>query len=151
MVTRTLSLAAFSLGLLMLAGCGSAPKLEKIGVRVKEISPSGATMTLLFINPNNVPLVVPSTEHALTLDGASMGVIKNTKPLGIPPLGTITESVPLSDAVAKKIARAAAIHPGPSTYVIDSTLNLTWDDDIHAYKTSDRGSVTLAPSPVVAP
>ena len=135
----------------MLAGCGSAPKLERIGVRVKEISPSGATVTLLFINPNNIPLVVQSTEHTLTLGGISTGVIKNPKPLGIPPLGTITESVTLSDAVAQKVARAVSIHPGPATYVIDSTLNLTWDDDTYAYKTSDRGSVTLAPSPVVAP
>ena len=151
MFTRTLSLTAVFLGLLMLAGCSSAPKLERIGVRIKGISPSSATITLLFVNPNSVPLVVPATEHALTLDGAYMGVIKNPKPLGIPPLGSVVESLPLSDAVAKKIARVATSHPGTAAYVIESTLNLNWDDDIHAYKTSDRGSVSLAPSPVVAP
>jgi|GEM_PF-2366594 len=151
MFTRTLPLVAFVLGLLMLAGCSFTPKLERIGVRVKEISPSDSTVTLLFVNPNNVPLVVASTEHDLTLDGASMGVIENKKPLGIPPLSTIVESIPLSAAVAKKIARAASLHPGLAAYVIDSTLSLDWNQDIYPYKTSDRGSVTLVASPVVAP
>ena len=153
MFTLTLALAAFSLGLLMLAGCSFAPKLERIGVVVKGISPSpsGTTVTLLFINPNNIPLVLPRTEHELTLDGAYMGVIKNHKPLGIPPLSAITESIPLSDAVAKKIARAASLHPGLAAYVIDSKLDLNWKDDIYSLKTSDRGSVNLAPSAVSAP
>jgi len=151
MFTRTFFLTAFVLGLLMLAGCSAPPKLERIGVRIKELSPSGATATLLFVNPNNIPLVVPSTEHTITLDGISVGTIRNSKPLGIPPLGSVAESIPLSDAIAQKITRIAATHPGPAIYVIESTLDLNWDNDIHAYRTSDRGSVSLASSPVAAP
>ncbi len=129
----------------MLAGCSSAPKLERIGVRIKEIAPSaaGTTITLLFVNPNNVPLVVQETEHTFSLDGTSMGTVKNPKPLGIPPLGSVAESVVLTGPVAKAVGRFTAGHSGHASYVIDSTLRITWDDDIHAYKTSDRGSVTL--------
>jgi LEA14-like dessication related protein len=152
MFTRTLSLAAFVASLLMLAGCSSAPKLEKIGVRIKEIAPSPAvtTITLLFVNPNNVPLVVQETAHTFTLDGTSMWTVKNPKPLGIPPLGSVAESVALSGPVAKAVAHFTASHSGRASYVIDSTLQISWGEDIHAYKTSDRGSVAL-PSAVGAP
>lgn len=152
MFTRTLSLAAFVAGLLMLASCSSAPKLEKIGVRIKEFTPSpvGVTMTLLFVNPNSVPLVVQETEHTFSLDGIPMGAVKNPKPLGIPPLGSVAESVVLSGPVAKAVDHFAANHSGRASYVINSTLQITWDEDVHAFKTSDRGSVAL-PAPVVAP
>ena len=151
MFSRTFSLAAIVAGLLMLAGCSSAPKLEKIGVRIKEFvpSPAGLTITLLFVNPNSVPLVVQETEHTFSLGGIPMGTVKNPKPLGLPPLGSVAESVVVSDPVAKAVAQFTASHTGRASYVIESTLQITWDEDIHAYKTSDRGSVAL-PAPVVA-
>jgi len=105
MFTRTLPLAAFLLGLLMLAGCSSAPKLEKISVMIKDLGPTpeGASITLRFVNPNNVPLVVPDTEHTLYLDGTPAGSFKNHQPLGLPPLGTVVESISFSGETAKAV------------------------------------------------
>ena len=145
MFTRTLALATFALGLLTLAGCSSAPKLEKVGVRIKSIAPSekGTEITLLFVNPNNVPLVVASAEHTLSLDGTLIGVIKTKKALGIPPLGTVVEVSALTGPAAEKVTRFAAAHPGSTLYNLKSTLRLNWDDDLFDYKTVDEGRVTL--------
>jgi len=138
------------MGLLMLTGCSSAPKLERIGVQVKELTSttSGTMITLRFINPNNVPLVVPGSEHTLYLNGTLVGFIKNRKALGIPPLGTVTESIALFGDTAKSAGHFIADHPGSAAYTLESTLRLNWNDDIYNYKTSDQGHVTLNPTSV---
>ena len=134
----------------MLAGCSSAPKLEKVEVQIKDLSATTAatTMTLRFLNPNNIPLVVPSSEHTLYLGGTSLGVIKNHKPLGIPSLGTVSESILLSGDTAKAVGRFIADHPGSATYALESNLRLNWNDALFNYKTASQGYVTLKPASV---
>ena len=144
MFSRTLALVTVTLGLLSLAGC-SSPRLDHIAVRVEAIKPEGANLviTLRFINTNNIPLVISGASHTLTLNGQRVGSINNKEAVGVPPMGTTTQDVQLPATLAKTTRKIAARDADQTTYQLESSLKIAWDEDTVNYQTGSRGSLAL--------
>ena len=144
MFSRILAFVAVMVGLLSLAGC-SSPRLDHIAVRVEDIKPAGdnLVLTLRFINTNNIPLVISSASHTLTLNGQRVGSVNNKIAVGVPPLGTTTQDTQLSATLAKSIRTLTARDPSQTTYQLESSLQIAWEDDTVTYKTGSRGNLAL--------
>jgi hypothetical protein len=150
MFSRTLAFAALVLGLICLPGCSSAPKFAHIGVRVTEIKPAagnGLVLSLKFISSNTLPLIAAKADYTLALNGQRIGEIHSTDPVGIPPLGSATQDVPVPAALVEPIRRLAAADGG-AAYDLASTLFIVWDDDTASYKTSSEGRLELKTQPM---
>ncbi|MFA6962884.1 MAG: LEA type 2 family protein [Opitutaceae bacterium] len=131
---------------LVLAGCGTAPerRLDSPAVQVNELSPSGETYTLSlrFVNPNTVPLVVSSSTHNLYLGETRIASIKDRDPIGIPQLGGVNHTVKLSSALAKTVRSYLAKHPDEDRASVECSLEVSVSgDDTVTLKTSGGGSV----------
>lgn len=129
-----------------MAGCAFAPNLGKVPVRIQSLAPESAnpSVTLRFINPNNIPLAVAGTEHTLYLNGQLMGAIPGANPVGIPSVSSVSEPIPLPAPVAQAIKQFAAAHPGATPYLLLTTFHLNWHGDVVDWKTSDEGIVTFS-------
>lgn len=146
MFSRTLAFAALVLGLICLAGCSSAPRFAYIGVRATEIKPAagnGLVLSLRFTSSNTLPLIAAKADYTLMLNGQRIGSIHSTEPVGIPPLASATQDVPVPTALVEPIRRLAAADAGPTSYDLASTLFIVWDDDTASYKTSSEGKLAL--------
>ncbi len=146
MFSRTLAFVAVTLGLLSLTGC-SSPRLDHIAVRIADIKTQNANLvlTLRFINTNNIPLVISSAGHTLTLNGQRVGNINDKEAMGVPPMGTATQDVLLPAALAKTVCNLTARDPSQTTYQLESSLQIVWEEDTVTYKTGSRGNLALKP------
>ncbi len=146
MFSRTLVFIAVTLGLLSLAGC-SSPRLDHIAVRIADIKPANGNLmlTLRFINTNNIPLIISSASHTLTLNGQRVGNLNEKEAVGVPPMGTATQDILLPAALAKTVRNLTAHDPGQTAFQLESSLQIAWEEDTVTYKTASRGNLMLKP------
>ncbi len=121
---------------LFLAGCSTPPeeRLEAPAAKVEGLSVSAdsSILTLRFINPNIVPLVVNSSAHTLSLDNKYIGVIDDATPIGLPPQGQEVHSVKLPPKISQAAQAYLRDHPGSVRVTVKSGLSVatTADDTV---------------------
>ena len=132
---------------LMLAGCSTPPeeRLEAPVSKVESLSVTGTTGTLAlrFAHPNNVPLVISSSTHTLTLGEKSIGTIEDETPIGLPPMGNMAHTVTLPAKLAQAAQAYLLKNPGEVRATVKSSLEavITGDDTI-TLKSLGSGLVT---------
>lgn len=143
-----LLLAVLSVGLL-LVGCATPPKASGIsvtvtGFRADETAsvPTHAFMTLTFTSENVEAVGLTHTTHKLYLNKRFVGQALNENPVGVPPLGTVTQEVSfnLEDA---GVVRQILSFTDQAPYRLESTLFYTEGDNKSQIKVTSEGKVPL--------
>lgn len=138
--------------LIALSGCGSVGKLGGVTVSVLSIRPSAssseanpnATMTLEFTNENVVPIGISRVRHKLYLNGTLASDIRNEQAVGIPPLKTATQQLPLPLDKPDLLSTLRTLAQQPqASYRIESVLYVEAGEDTMEIKTEHQGSVDL--------
>lgn len=137
-MSRLTAFACLSFSL-FLAGCGTPPerRLEPLAVPVASLD--GGALTLRFVNPNTVPVIVNRASHTLYLGDDRMGRVDDRSVVGVPPTASVPQTVPLPAAVAEKVQAYFASHPGQVRATVDSTLEIAVSGD-DTLKMHARGS-----------
>lgn len=119
---KPLALLIAFLGLLsLLAGCGSAPRINGLMVELVQLERAADgtfTATLRYTNPNVVAYNVARSTHKLTLNGRSVGTIVAQNPVGVPPQFTLMHQGRL------KLSGDATLPAGAADYRMDTQLTL---------------------------
>ena len=148
-LTRLL-LSVFALGLLVFAGCASAPKISRVTVFVTDIKPAGdhLVLSLRYANDNTIPLVLARSTHALSFDGDTVGRIVSQQPVGLPPLASATQEIELPGEIAAQIRKLARKADEPMAYVVESKLTFQFTDDVVVQTTSNKGRLSPERVPI---
>lgn len=92
--------AALAIGLWSLPGCASFSRTGGVAVNVVNVLPTqaslfetSAALTLRLINETTEPLVFVGSTHRLYLNGSYVGRAVSDRPLTVPQLGTVTQTV----------------------------------------------------------
>lgn len=137
-MSRLIAFACLSFSL-FLAGCGTPPerRLEPLAVPVASIN--GGYLTLRFVNPNTVPVIVNRSSHTLYLGEDRMGRIDDRTVVGVPPTASVPQAVPLPAAMAEKVQTYLSAHPGQVRATVESSLEIAVSGD-DTLKMQARGS-----------
>lgn len=139
--------------LIVFSGCGSVGKLGGVTVSVLSIRPSPsassadskAMMTLQFTNENVVPIGISRVRHKLYLNGTLASDIRNEQAVGIPPLKTATQQLPLPLDKPDLLSTLRTLAQQPqASYRIESILYVEAGEDTMEIKTQHQGSVDLS-------
>lgn len=132
--------------LLVFTGCSTPPDrlLEAPVIQVTTITAVDDTyeLALRLGNANTVPLVVSSSTHTLYLGEQRMGHIEDRKPIGLPPLDSVSHTVLLSGPVAEDVRAYLSNHPGEVSAAVESTFEIVLSgEETMTLKSTGRGTV----------
>lgn len=150
-----LALLCLPLAFVTMTGCATAPErrlaspiVEITGLATPASQAGAYVLTVRLTNPNTVPLVVNRATHTLHFGSERLGRIDDRAPVGVPPLGNVTHTLPLSADLASAIRAHFEKTPAPASATLESTFEVLigTDNDTMTLKTTTQG--TLA-SPLV--
>jgi len=137
---------------LLLAGCSTtASEVSGItvsvdGFRKYDASPvqTKAIMILRFTSENTRAIGFSESTHRIYLNGSLVGTAVNNKPIGLPPLMSVTQDVvvDLVNPAVVKQAKAAA-GDNPSRYRVESVLRFVLAEEKVQIKSVYDGTVDL--------
>jgi len=148
---KSVSLLLFSLlsAGLLLTGCTTLPRVSGVtvtlvGFRPDETStvPTHAIMTLKFTSENVNAVGITSTTHELYLGKRYAGKAENLSPVGLPPMGTITQDVTFNLEEPGVVRQILSVTNEPP-YRLETTLFYTEDDSKRRLKVTSEGKVAL--------
>jgi LEA14-like dessication related protein len=129
----------------VLSGCGTAPerRLEAPAVRITALDAN--TLSLRIVNANTVPLVINQSTHTLYLGDERIGRIDDRSPIGIPPLGSVSQAVALPAALGDTVRVRLSAATGQLRASVESSFELAVaPDDTLTLKTAGGGLVKAA-------
>ena len=146
---KPVSLLLFSLfsACAFFAGCATPPRatgvtVTVVGFRSDEASPNRAIMTLKFASENVNPIALTSTSHQLYFGDRLVGKAENANPVGIPPMGTMTQDVTF-ELQNPGIVRQFLSVSDEAPYRLETIIYFTEDDMKRHLKLSADGKVAL--------
>ena len=131
-----------SLAVFCASGCYNRFTLGAITVRVASIElpaeGSQAKISLRYINENVFPVAISRSTHKVYAGGKFIGDIKSNEPVGLPQLGTASQTVTvlLDNPAALREATSAGTFP----YEVRSALYVESGDQRSTIKTRASGS-----------
>lgn len=142
-----LRLPLLALGFL-LGSCSSPSPANNItvGVAAFHATGDGATITLVYANESVYALGISSASHKLYLDGRLVADLPSTPPIGVPPLKSTHQDVPVQFKDADYVRRlagspsAVAVH-----YRLESTLFEKVAEEDFKGRSSSEGTLDLRP------
>jgi len=134
-----------------LTGCSSSSTIMANGLRVdltqiKRDASGAVQVTWRFSNPNVVSYLFSKSQHKLSLDGTTVGMVEDGSAVGLPAssqvdrTGTLVSSGPAADqAIAQALAR------GTASYQLTATVwVLIIDDDYEKISLGQSGTVPVS-------
>lgn len=148
---KPVSLLLFSLlsAGLLLTGCATPPRVSGVtvtvvGFRPDETStvPTHAIMTLKFTSENVNAVGITSTTHKLYLGKRYVGKAENLAPVGLPPMGALTQDVAFNLEEPGVVRQLLSVTSEPP-YRLETTLFYTEDDSKRRLNITSEGKVAL--------
>lgn len=144
--------ASFFLLLALVAwftGCNSGGGRGGVTVTLVDFKPAGtalpetrAVITLRVTNENLNPLGFSGSTHKLYLNGSYVGKATSSVPLGLPPVSSATQDVPILLEKPEFVKQAMRDQP-VSSYRMESALFIMDGEERIQLKVRSEGSVDL--------
>jgi LEA14-like dessication related protein len=139
-------LAAFILGLLLLAGCSSGFKLGGLTVGIVDVKPApaagSALITLHFVNENVVPIGITRSSYKLYLNGNYAGKCVTEDAVGLKQTGEGRQTFTFKLDNPEKLRQLAA--QGRASYRLESQLVVISGEERIDVNTKGEGLVDLS-------
>jgi hypothetical protein len=134
-----------------LAGCNSGPRLSGVTATLAGIRPAdakaldaGAILTLRYVSENVNALGFSGSTHKFYLNGSYVGKATSNEPVGLPPLGAVTQEVTVIFEKPEVVRQAVAAHgQPPAQYRLESVMRFTDGEEHLELKSNFEGIVNL--------
>jgi LEA14-like dessication related protein len=135
----------------LLPGCSTPPKLSGMTVTLMGIRPASsvagdahAIMTLRVSSENVNAIALSGSSHKFYLNGSYVGKAESDVPIGLPPLGSVTQDLRLNIENPAVVRQAVAAHDQPpASYRLESVLRVTDNEELLQVKSKFDGSISL--------
>ena len=142
-----LLLPLLALGLL-LGGCNSMTPTDNItvGVSACRATDDGATITLVYANESVYALGISSASHKLYLDDRLVAELPSTPPIGVPPVKSASQEVPVQFKDAAYVRQLASSSTAAAVrYRLESSLFEKVGEEDFKGRSRTEGTLDLRP------